>query len=85
MNMQEVQSLLEKPGVDQSGECTRHDTQYTHNITCPHCGYEDWDSADAGTNETAEIEIECQKCGKVFLAIEQFEVTYSTRKPEVKP
>ena len=84
MNMQEVQSLLEKPGADRSGEWYRHITQYTHNITCPHCGYQDRDSWDTEFDGN-EIEIECGQCGELFLASRDESVTYSTRKPEVKP
>lgn len=39
------------------------DEDYTEQITCPYCGYENSDSWEAGDNED---EYECPYCGSVF-------------------
>lgn len=39
------------------------DEDYTEQITCPYCGYENSDSWEAGDDED---EYECPRCGSVF-------------------
>ena len=54
------------------------ETSYTHEIVCPHCGYEYSDSWDYGEGER-----NCNRCNLKFDISQYVEVTYSTTK--VKP
>ena len=52
------------------------DTDYTDNIICPHCGYEDkdsWECSESG-------EMDCRRCGEEFYMERDITVTYSTKK-----
>ena len=51
------------------------DTDYTSEITCPHCGHEHRDSWEASEGQT-----ECSDCGREFVVTRHVEVTYSTDK-----
>lgn len=59
------------------------DTEYTHYITCPHCGYEDEDSweVDFGNSECAEVE--CANCEKEMSVTRIVDISYTT-KPKKK-
>ena len=62
------------------------DHKYTENIVCPYCGYEDTDSFEWERDaiEVNNVAVECDECGKKFKCSRQFEITYTTRKHEVK-
>lgn len=51
------------------------DHEYTRNIVCPKCGYEDTDSWEIEGNDG---EIECD-CGCTYSYEREVEVTYSTK------
>lgn len=53
------------------------DHEYTREIVCPYCGYEDGDSWEEEHNDG---EKECGRCSKNFFYERQVEVTYSTSK-----
>ncbi len=58
------------------------DSEYTSNVICPYCGYED-DESYSYLNEKWEdddIEIQCLDCHKEFSMSFQKDVTYSTFK-----
>lgn len=59
-----------------------YDTEFTCYITCPHCGYEDYDSWEFEGDDGEEIEQECGSCEKEFYATRSITVDYSTRKKE---
>lgn len=53
------------------------DHEYTENIVCPYCGYEDEDSFEQYVDEDEKL-ISCDSCNKKFYATRNIEVTYST-------
>ncbi len=57
----------------------RGETDFTPEITCPHCGHVKSDSW-----ECAEGERECGDCGRTYDVIRNVEVTYSTTKVKAK-
>jgi transcription elongation factor Elf1 len=54
--------------------------EYTRNIVCPYCGYEDLDSWEVDSGEEDLGIIECGVCGKEFLASRVIDITYCTEK-----
>lgn len=50
--------------------------EYTKNIVCPYCGYEEHDSWEF-QGECGETE--CGECGKIFIWSRNVEIDYSTR------
>ena len=58
------------------------ETEHTHNVVCPYCGYEEKDSweLDFGPGLGGEEELQCSDCGEMFMAYRDVEVTYSTWK-----
>lgn len=52
------------------------DHEYTSQITCPYCGWEDKDSWEAGDSGN----MECDRCGTEFHFEKDVRVTYSTDK-----
>lgn len=60
-------------------EETEIDSEYTTNITCPHCGYENEDSWEMTVDDD---DIDCEVCYKHFNYIKEVSVTYSTFKIE---
>ncbi len=57
-------------------EAFDEDTDYTHEITCPWCGYEQSDSWEAPD----EDEHVCDNCGNEYSHTRDVEVTYCTEK-----
>lgn len=57
------------------------DTEYTNEITCPYCGYEDGDSWEAGPSSEETWSTDCGNCGRIIVAQRNIEVTYCTSKP----
>jgi transcription elongation factor Elf1 len=53
------------------------DSDYTEEITCPHCGYVHSDSWEVGENSG---NTECDSCKKPFAYERNTSVTYSTTK-----
>lgn len=53
------------------------DHEYTRNIVCPHCGYEDVDSWEYDKDDG---EIECSACDEEFVYARIIMVSYSTKK-----
>ena len=60
-----------------SKEEIEHD--YTKNLICPYCGYEDKDTWESGVDEGGEL-IDCQECGKEYFAVQNVLISYSTKK-----
>lgn len=60
-------------------------TEYTRNIVCPFCGYEDRDSWEVGKGQEGETETDCRDCGKTFLVVRHVSVDYSSRKKPTLP
>jgi transcription elongation factor Elf1 len=59
------------------------DHDFTHEITCPHCGQEISDSWELSGNEDGQSGTEeCQECGKSFEWCCSVSVSYSTEKLE---
>lgn len=58
------------------------DTEYTQNVICPYCGYEDRDSweIDFGESLEGETEIFCGNCGKEFTASRTATIYYHSFK-----
>lgn len=54
------------------------DHEYTKEVVCPHCGYEENDSWEYSD----DTETECSECGKLFGISIHEEVTYVTYKPD---
>lgn len=58
------------------------DHEYTENVVCPYCGWEDTDSQEidfgSGSDETTELD--CGECGEIFIAHRIVTVDYSTEK-----
>ena len=56
------------------------ETDFTQELVCPYCGYEDTDSweYDQNTFDGVLGDIECGECGKTFHAQRNGEITYST-------
>lgn len=63
--------------VDEIDLDADHDTEYTNNMICPYCGYEDIDSWEFDYDVG---ECDCPRCGKTFEYTRQVEVTYCTEK-----
>lgn len=57
------------------------DTDGTDNIICPHCGYEDHDSWEAGEG-AEEFDEWCDRCGKKMHVTRHFTISYSSEKLE---
>jgi transcription elongation factor Elf1 len=57
-----------------------YDHEYTRNIVCPYCGYEDQDSWEVMPREEDLGVIECGMCGEEFEAERDVNITYSTYK-----
>ena len=55
------------------------DTDGTNNIVCPHCGYEDHYSYEAGGDEDS-FRLECDACGKEMFVIRHYTISYSSEK-----
>jgi hypothetical protein len=56
------------------------DHEYTGNIVCPYCGYEDRDSWEVCPNEEDIGIIECGRCEEEFYATRNVSVSYCTEK-----
>ena len=54
--------------------------EYTRNIVCPYCGYEDINSWEEKLNEEFSGLIECGSCDKCFYVERHITVKYSTEK-----
>lgn len=54
-------------------------TQYTSDIVCPHCGYEDLDSWEYDRDDDT---IHCDSCSKLFYYMRYVTTEYCTRKSE---
>ena len=65
-------------------ELQEYDHEYTRNIVCPHCGYEDMDSWEVMSGEEDLGIIECGRCEKSFLASRIITIEYCTEKIENK-
>ncbi len=50
------------------------DHEHTHEIVCPHCGYEQSDSWEYGSKGT----VDCDECGKDYQFQRDELVTYTT-------
>ena len=59
------------------------DHEYTDNVVCPWCGYEDIDSWEY--IEDTENDIECPECGKLFDMERHTQVTYTTKRARCEP
>lgn len=58
------------------------DHEYTHEVVCPYCGYENGDSGELGLYGTYnDGETTCGHCERDFAWERHIEVTYSTTKP----
>jgi len=55
--------------------------EYTKNVVCPYCGYEDKDSSEISPNDECLGLIDCEDCGKSFYASRSITVDYSSWKP----
>jgi len=44
----------------------KHDTSYTDEVVCPHCGHECMDSYEFFSQHEECTEIDCDDCGKTF-------------------
>jgi hypothetical protein len=58
----------------------KFDHEYTNNIVCPYCGYEDIDSWEVESGQEDLGLIECGNCEKEFYATRIISVEYSTEK-----
>jgi hypothetical protein len=56
------------------------DTDFTNNMVCPHCGYEDGDCWEYGMKDGEELQTECHSCGKKFSVTCYISINYSTEK-----
>lgn len=56
------------------------DHEYTREIVCPYCGYEERDSWEVSPDEKYLGLVECENCGKEFYAERMIQVTYSTER-----
>lgn len=56
------------------------DHEYTGNIVCPYCGYEDKDSWEEQPGEEDLGLTECGNCEKYFYAKRHITIEYSTEK-----
>lgn len=54
------------------------DHEFTDNIICPYCGYEERDSFEYSDND----ETECPDCEQTFKSQRHVRITYSTSKIE---
>lgn len=52
--------------------------EYTHEIVCPHCGYEFMDSWEFESEDIGELD--CDECDESFVAHRNISVSYSTKK-----
>jgi len=60
------------------------DTEWTEEITCPHCGYVEHDAWEfIGNDETGEQE--CGSCGKPYIWTEYRIFRYETKPAESVP
>ena len=55
------------------------DTEYTDNVICPYCGYEDRDSWEYGQDD---FETKCSSCGKEMSVTRNISISYSSWKLE---
>lgn len=58
----------------------KFDTDYTDNIVCPYCGYEESDSLEHTWDY--DDEYECENCGKTFSWERNVLVSYTSFKAE---
>jgi len=58
------------------------DNKCTHEIICPHCGYEHSDSYELLNDNKDCGETDCEECGKTFRWSSDFTITFSTEKME---
>ena len=59
------------------------DTDYTREVTCPYCGYEDhdsWEVFDGSSGDGDITETSCGRCDKEFTVQLHVRVSYSTEK-----
>ncbi|MCG4254220.1 hypothetical protein K6W37_10015 [Acetobacter senegalensis] len=70
-----------RSAIDAAREVAKFDTNYTDNIICPHCGYEDYDSWECGDGEDA-FETTCDRCGEEIGVVRHVSVSYSSKKLE---
>jgi transcription elongation factor Elf1 len=59
---------------------TKINHEYTHNIVCPYCGYEDRDSWETHMEDGDLETVECGRCEKEFEAECHVTVEYVTYK-----
>ena len=58
------------------------DHEYTNNMVCPYCGFEDYSSWELSRNDDSSDETECNECGKKFFWECVTSVHYTTKKLE---
>lgn len=56
------------------------DCDYTDEIKCPYCGYEDIDSWEM--TEEEQDDFECANCEKVFNVVRHLTIQYSSKPKE---
>lgn len=54
--------------------------EYTDNIVCPHCGYENESSWELNMSDGDKEEMVCGSCDKVMTVYCEITVKYSTEK-----
>jgi transcription elongation factor Elf1 len=53
------------------------DTEFTDELTCPHCGYEHSDAWELSENDG---EISCDRCSEEFSFVRNISISYTTKK-----
>jgi len=56
------------------------ETQYTHEIVCPYCGYKFCDSWEMNQGEEGDDDAECPSCEREFIFTRILTVEYCTSK-----
>lgn len=68
---------------EEINEVEEFDTDYTRDITCPYCGYENndsWEVFGPNDGDGDVTETSCGRCDKEFTVQLNVRVTYSTEK-----
>ena len=61
------------------------DTEYTDEVTCPHCGYKERDSWEFnGDGDGHVFDHECGECGETYEVMVMVSVKYTTQKKEAE-
>lgn len=85
---EDIRQYARENGVDltkedfEKEEIEQFDHEYTHEIVCPYCGYEDWDSWEFGGGDGEQSEEDCGRCEKTFLTKRNISINYTTYKIE---